>query len=205
MSTTRDLIIETACNLLENQGFHGTGLNQIVKESGAPKGSLYHYFPAGKDEIAEAAIEYASRVVGERITAGLASTDDPAEAVRSFVMRVAEQVELSNYAHGGPLTTIALETATTNERLNHACRAAYSRVQGAFEAKLAQAGLPEMQARQLATFITASIEGGIILCRTYHSGDPLRLVADQLNQLIAANMLRQLSPRPRNDRARRKE
>lgn len=187
MSTTRDLIIETACDLLESQGFHATGLNQIVKESGAPKGSLYHYFPAGKDAIAEAAIVRAGRTVAERITAGLESSDNPAEAVRCFVLRIAEQVEASGYASGGPLTTVAMETATTNERLNHACRAAYSRLQSAFEAKLVQAEFPETQAQQLATFITASIEGGIILCRTYHSGDPLRLVAEQLSHVIAAS------------------
>lgn len=187
MSSPRDQIIQTACTLLESQGFHGTGLNQIVKESGAPKGSLYHYFPSGKDQIAEVAIEHAGRTIAARISSILATTLNPAEAVRDFVMQLAGHIEASGYASGGPLTTIAMETATTNERLNLACRAAYSRLQGAFEAKLVQSGLPPMQARQLATFITASIEGGIMLCRTYHSGDPLRLVAEQLHQLIASN------------------
>jgi len=186
MSSMREQIIETASTLLECQGFHGTGLNQIVKESGAPKGSLYHYFPAGKDEIAEAAIHHAGRTIAARITASLATTANPAQAVGDFVMEVADHVEASGYARGGPLTTIAMETATTNERLNLACRAAYGRLQDAFEAKLVQARLPKMQARQLATFITASIEGGITLCRTYHSGDPLRLVAEQLHQLIGS-------------------
>ncbi|MDQ2999201.1 MAG: TetR/AcrR family transcriptional regulator, partial [Chloroflexota bacterium] len=85
MSTTRDQIVDAAGDLLESQGFHATGLNQIVKESGAPKGSLYYYFPAGKDEIAEAAIEQAGRAVAERIGAGLAASDDVAAAVRLFV------------------------------------------------------------------------------------------------------------------------
>ena len=187
MSTTRDLIVETTCELLESQGFHATGLNQIVKESGAPKGSLYHYFPAGKDEIAEAAIARAGRTVAERITAVLTVSENAAEAVRSFVLWIAERVEASGYASGGPLATVAMETATTNERLNRACRVAYSQLQGAFEAKLVQAGFGEAQARQLATFITASIEGGTILCRTYHTGDPLRLVAEQLSQMIAVS------------------
>lgn len=187
MSTTRDLIVETTCDLLECQGFHATGLNQIVKQSGAPKGSLYHYFPAGKDEIAEAAIARAGRTVAERITAALAVSDNAAEAVRGFVLWIAERVEESAYASGGPLATVAMETATTNERLNRACRVAYSQLQGAFEAKLVQAGFGEAQAQQLAMFITASIEGGTILCRAYHTGDPLRLVAEQLSQMIAAS------------------
>jgi TetR/AcrR family transcriptional regulator, lmrAB and yxaGH operons repressor len=52
---TRDQIIQTTCTLLESQGYHATGLNQILKESGAPKGSLYYYFPQGKEELAEEA------------------------------------------------------------------------------------------------------------------------------------------------------
>ena len=195
MSAARDQIIATACDLLESQGFHATGLNQIVKESGAPKGSLYHYFPDGKDAIGEAAITRAGRAVADRIASGLAASDDAAEAVRSFVALVADRVEASGYRSGGPLTTVAMETATTNERLNRACREAYSRLQGAFEAKLVQAGFPEVRARQLATFVTASIEGGIILCRTYHSGDPLRLVAEQLGRMIEAELPTEPAPR----------
>ncbi len=184
MSQMRDIIIETASELLERQGFHATGLNQIVQESGAPKGSLYYYFPDGKDAIAEAAIAHAGRSVADRIVAGLGRHDNPAEAVRSFVMLVADRVEDSGYRSGGPLTTVTMETAITNERLNQACRAAYDQLQDAFRARLVQGGFPERQARQLALGCIAAIEGGIILCRTYHTGDPLRLVADQLGDMI---------------------
>jgi hypothetical protein len=65
-------------------------------------------------------------------------------------------------------------------------------VQGAFEAKLLRAGWEAWQAQELATFITAAIEGGIMLCRTYHSGEPLRVVAVQLKHLISSSA----APRP---------
>ena len=184
MSSTRDQIIETTCDLMESQGFHATGLNQIVKESGAPKGSLYYYFPEGKDELAEEAIAYAGRAVAERISSGLAAAGDVAEAVGQFVSNIAHFVELSGFRSGGPLMTVAMETATTNERLNLACREAYTRLQGAFEARLLAAGYASERAAGLAAFITAAIEGGIILSRTYHTGDPLRLVARQLAELL---------------------
>jgi TetR/AcrR family transcriptional repressor of lmrAB and yxaGH operons len=182
--SAKDQIIDTACLLLESQGFHATGLNQIVKESGAPKGSLYYYFPEGKDELAEAAIERAGRTVAERIAAGLAAHGDPAEAIPAFVANIAHFVEASGFRSGGPLMTVAMETATTNERLNLACRQAYARLQGAFEAKLAAGGYARPQ--DLAAFITAAIEGGIILSRVHHTGDPLRHVAAQLRWALRA-------------------
>ena len=51
MSTPREQIIQATCFLLEKQGFPATGLNEIVRKSGAPKGSLYHYFPEGKEQL----------------------------------------------------------------------------------------------------------------------------------------------------------
>lgn len=186
MVSTRDHIVETTCDLLESQGFHGTGLNQIVKESGAPRGSLYYYFPEGKTELAEAAIGAAARSVAERIRAGLVESDDPAGDIRDFVRNIAHYVEASGFRSGGPLATVAMETATTNERLNQACRAAYMLIQEAFEASLVAGGYLPQQVTSLSTFIMAAIEGGTMLCRTYHSGDPLRLVADQLAVVLKA-------------------
>lgn len=184
MTTTRDQIIETTCELLETQGYHATGLNQILAKSGAPQGSLYYYFPEGKEELTTEAINRTGQLVASRIKDGLTSIEDPAEAIQSFVRSVAYYVEASGFRAGGPLMIVAMETTTSSDRLNTACRKAYSLLQGVFQAKLIAGGYSETQAAQLATFITASIEGGIILSRVNHSGGPLRNVADNLGQLL---------------------
>ena len=184
MSSTRDQIIETTCELLEAQGYHGTGLNQILTESHAPKGSLYYHFPQGKEELVAEAIERTGALTAGRIRAGLAISDDAAEALRLFVRNIAEQVERSGFRAGGPLTMVAMETVNTSGRLNQTCRAAYTLLQEAFKEKLLACGYGEARATQLAVFINATIEGGIILSRTYHSGDPLRQVADELGTFL---------------------
>jgi TetR/AcrR family transcriptional repressor of lmrAB and yxaGH operons len=184
-STAREQIVAATCDLLEAQGYHATGLNQIVAESGAPKGSLYHYFPDGKEELAAAAIECTGRGLAGRVEAALALDDDAAAAVAFLAAAIADAVEQSGFRSGGSLTTVAMETATSSERINLACRAAYDRLQAAFAAKLAADGYDAPRAAELATFITAAIEGGIILSRTYHSGDPLRRVGRELAALLA--------------------
>ncbi len=184
MSSTRDQIIEKTCELLEAQGYHATGLNQILAESGAPKGSLYYYFPAGKEELTAEAINRTGRRVAERIKHGLATIDDPIVAIQSFIRMVAYHVEASGFRSGGPLMIVAMETAISSECLNSVCREAYDLLLHAFQEKLQSGGYAEAQAIQLATFIISAIEGGIILSRTNHSGDPLRTVADMLGRML---------------------
>ncbi|HSM71441.1 MAG TPA: TetR/AcrR family transcriptional regulator [Anaerolineales bacterium] len=184
MSTAREQILQTTCNLLEKQGYHGTGLNEVIKESGSPKGSLYYYFPDGKEQIAAEAVIQSGNETAERIRAGLAERASASEAVYDFVLKIADNVELSGYAAGSPLTAVAMETATQSERINLACREAYGMLQAAFNEKLVASGFTQEKSDELATFIVASIEGGIILSRTTHSADPLRLVAEQLKVLL---------------------
>lgn len=185
MTNTHDQILETTRALLEKQGFHGTGLNEIIKESGAPKGSLYYYFPAGKEQITAEAILQAGTGTAERIRLGLAESADPAQALRDFIHKIADNVEASGFAAGSPLTAVAMETASGSERINLACRAAYDLLINAFRQKLLASGMTETRAAELATFITASIEGGIILSRTHHDTTALRLVARELQKHLA--------------------
>ncbi len=188
MSNARERILQTTCDLLEKQGYHGTGLNEIVKESGAPKGSLYYYFPEGKEQITAEAVLQSGQAVSERIRAGLKGSSSASKAIHDFILLVAENVERSGFAAGSPLTTVAMETATKSERINLACREAYRLLQAAFKEKLLESGFANAKAEELGTFITASVEGGIILSRTLHTADPLRLVAKQLKSLVSSNL-----------------
>jgi len=180
MSNVREQILKTTCDLLEKQGYHGTGLNEIVKESGAPKGSLYYYFPAGKEQITAEAVLQSGQTTAERIRTGLKASSSAPKAIHDFILLIAENVEYSGFAAGSPLTAVAMETATQSERINLACREAYHMLQHVFTEKLVESGYSKVKAEELGTFITASIEGGIILSRTSHTADPLRLVAKQL-------------------------
>ncbi len=184
MSSTRDQIIDTARELLEIQGYRATGLNQIVQESGAPKGSLYYYFPGGKEEFSTEAIHRVGQEISERITTTLASVADPGEAVETFVLKLAHHVEASKFLKGGPITTVALEAVTTSERLNEACRETYELWQSAFAEKLLESGFSQERAARLAGLIIAAIEGAIVLSRTNRSIAPLERIASELKLLL---------------------
>lgn len=188
MASTREQFIQATCELMELQGYYATGLNQIVEESGGPKGSLYYHFPGGKEELTAEALQHVGKKVEERIVTHLAAADNSAEAVRAFIENIAYNVEQSGYQAGGPITTVALETAASSERLRDVCNGIYSAWQNAFAERIQQDGVSDDDAQYLATVIIAGLEGGIILCRTSRSTTPLQHLARAMGALVAQHL-----------------
>ncbi len=185
MNAKREQIIQTTCQLIEVQGYHATGINQILAESEAPKGSLYYYFPGGKDELVEEAIANTGDVITTRLREGLAADESAAQAVPAFLRQLAYYVAESGYQAGGPITAVAMEAASTNERLNTACRQAYQKWQTVVEEKLLANGYSPARSGQLASVVIALIEGAIILCRTERNTTPLLNAAAELEILLS--------------------
>lgn len=173
MNQSKQQILEAAARLFEKQGYHATGLNEIIHESGVPKGSLYYYFPDGKEQIGAETALWSGEHMAERIRFGLSQSDDPAEAVRLLALGIAGAVEQSGYAAGGPLMMLAAESAVRSERLNAACRESYGQMQAVFAEKLDSDS-------ELAEFVLSTLEGAILLSRVQHSGNPLRRAAENL-------------------------
>lgn len=177
MNETKQQILEAAALLFEKQGYHATGLNEIIRESGAPKGSLYYYFPGGKEQIGAETALWSAEVMADRIRFGLSQSEEPAEAVRILALGIAAAVERSGFAAGGPLMMLAAESAVSSARLNSACRNAYGQMQAVFAEKL-------MGDDELAECILSTLEGAILLSRVRHSGEPIRRAAQHLYRYI---------------------
>lgn len=181
MNSAKEQILETAARLFEKQGYHATGLNEIIRDSGVPKGSLYYYFPEGKDQIGAETALWSAAQMTQRIQFGLSQAENPSDAVRLLALGIAGAIEQSGFTAGGPLMMLAAESSVSSERLNSACREAYEQMQTVLSDKLSGDSL-------LAEFVLATLEGAILLSRVKHSGDPLRHVADHLYTYIKENL-----------------
>ena len=186
MSETRSRILLTMARLIEKQGYHATGLNEIIRESGAPKGSVYYYFPDGKEQIGAEAILESGKIIAGRLRGILELDSDPAEAINTFMVQLADNMEAADFTLASPLTTATIETAVTCERINQACREAFGLILAAFKEKFLAAGFEEIQAAELAMVATTVIEGCILMSRTYHQAEPLRLAARHLKAYLTS-------------------
>ncbi|WNF38856.1 TetR/AcrR family transcriptional regulator [Bacillaceae bacterium IKA-2] len=182
--SSKEKIIETASRLFQEQGYHATGLNQITKESGSPKGSLYHYFPEGKEQLASVAVENTAENVARRIKAGLMEEDDPIKAIQTFILHLANAFEEKDKRMGNPVAAVALEMANTSEVIRTACVDAYDMWHQIFATKLITAGYEEAQAQESSLVINALIEGAFINVIIRKDGEPLRQIAKYIPNIL---------------------
>jgi TetR/AcrR family transcriptional repressor of lmrAB and yxaGH operons len=197
---TRKKLIDATGELLRRQGFHATGLSDIVSESGAPRGSLYFYFPGGKDELSRAALEAAGAAWRVRIGAAVQAAPDLDAAIASIVTLLGDDLEASKFEHGCPVAAVALET--TSEPVREAIVAHYEEWERAIAAHLVTAGIAAGAANQLAIVALSAIEGALLLARVRKSRAPLVTVGTALRAMVGSYRLRR-GRAPGQQRARR--
>ncbi|MFN3007896.1 TetR/AcrR family transcriptional regulator [Mycolicibacterium wolinskyi] len=169
---TRDRILEATAELYRRQGMAATGLKQISRASRAPFGSIYHHFPGGKESISVEVIRCEGVRYGELVSAQLAQTD-PADGIPQLFENAGRLLESQDYSEACSIETIALEVASTNERL----RVEAAEVFESWLARLAdwfmQLELTAEQSRRLAAITLTALEGAFVLCRTLRSTEPM--------------------------------
>src|SRR4051812_5695813 len=112
---SRERLLDSAVDLLQRQGYHGTGLNELLERSEAPRGSLYHYFPRGKEQIGAEAIARAGDQVAAAVVHLLRAKPSVADAVEALAGLLAAGLETSDFERGCPLATPALEGTPGSE------------------------------------------------------------------------------------------
>ncbi|MFJ6785065.1 TetR/AcrR family transcriptional regulator [Streptomyces yangpuensis] len=183
---TRERLVRTASRLMQHGGYENTPVKQLVREAGATLGSLYHFFPGGKQELAVAAIHFGDEEFGALLRAGLAAHPDPAEAVEAVADLLAETLEASDWLDGCPVTATALETVGRLPDLQAACARAFANWQELVAAKLLASGCPEEEARDLAITVVNTLEGAEMTSQVTRSRTPLLVAGRHLARLVAS-------------------
>ncbi len=169
----KESLVRTAMRLFRRQGYASTGLQQIVAESGAPKGSLYHYFPSGKEALGEAAVVLAGDAIREMLEQHAARHADPKAFLRAYCRTMAGWMKESDFRSGCPVATTLLETAPASQSITAAGERAIDGwidvIAGVFE----RGGLERRAARSRAQLVVAAMEGALLLARVRRSARPI--------------------------------
>jgi len=177
----RQRLLIGAIALLRERGLSGASFGEVVKRAAAPRGSIYHHFPGGKDQLMREAVDLVGDAVAQLIDQ---AGDDPQAALRVFVDGWRTQLIASDFRAGCPVVGVAVELGDSDQDL----RAATARAFGAWSARLAALltarGVPSDAADRFATLAIAAIEGGVILSRARSETGPLDAVAIELDAVL---------------------
>jgi AcrR family transcriptional regulator len=171
-SESRNRMVHSAALLFREHGYSGTGFRDVIEHSGAPRGSIYHHFPGGKEQLAAETVAWAAAVIERRIERA-AQRGEPVAALGMFVDAWREVLEDSNFRAGCPIVAVAVE-ADAGPTATAAAAVAFGRWQELITRALLNAGVSRTDARRLATLVVAGIEGAILMCRARRDIRPLR-------------------------------
>jgi AcrR family transcriptional regulator len=187
-NSTKERIVTATASLFQRQGYTGSGLKQISVESGAPFGSVYHFFPGGKEELAAETLRWSGAGYQLLVEAVIENEPDIVSGIRTMFAAAAETLRQSDYADACPIATVALEVASTNERLRQVTAEIFEQWLSAAAQRFEAAGVAPARARELATLAVAALEGGFLLCRAARSTDAMdaigALVTDTVRRAV---------------------
>jgi AcrR family transcriptional regulator len=189
-NTTRDRLIGATAELFRRQGYAGTGVKQIVEAAGAPFGSMYHFFPDGKEALGAETIRWSGAMYAQLIDLIYTPGSDPVVATLAFFEAAADTVRDSDYADACPIATVALEVASTSEPLRIATAEVFESWLVAIDTRLVQAGLTKTQARKLSVALFALLEGTFILARATRDHTHIRTAGQAAAELVRSALER---------------
>lgn len=178
---TRERLVSTAARLFRERGVSGTGLLTVLEAAAAPRGSLYHHFPGGKEQLVVEALRFEAARVTRELTTLAASGCDEASALRAFADALARSLETSGFRLGCPVSTAALELSADAPAVREVCATTYAAWQALIAEHLQSVGYDTGAACARAEVVLAAFEGAMLLARAAHDGDVLRRVATALS------------------------
>jgi AcrR family transcriptional regulator len=182
------MIVSTAL-LARERGARATTIDAVLEHSGAPRGSVYHHFPGGREQLLREATEYAGEYVGRRLERG--SGDGPLAVIEALFDEYRMSLVASDFRAGCPVVAVAVEAPDDGPDLRDAARAAFERWRKALARGFGAAGIDPVRADELAMLVIAAFEGGLILSRTYRDLAPLDSVRRELRERVDAELARE--------------
>ena len=171
--STKDRLIRSAANLFRSRGYHGVGLNDLLQDARAPKGSLYHHFPDGKSDLALAAATWASDEMLRLIAISFAEARTFRDGATTLCHKLAKLFDRSGQWDACPIAAILFE-GPDNADFRARSRQIYDGWIGEILDHAARLGLTPEQAQDAAEHLFVLLQGGWLLARSRRSSDVLR-------------------------------
>lgn len=176
----RARMVASAVDSLARRGLQATSLSEVLEQSGAPRGSVYHHFPDGKGQLIASALHLAG---GRAIELLDQKAGAPAEDVATWFLHIWREVLVrSNFDAG--CAVLAVTVATDSPELREHAADIFRTWRRRLAELLELGGLDSRDAARFAATLIAASEGAVAVSRAEQSLEPFDLVADQMLEQV---------------------
>jgi len=161
-------------------------MRDVVAHAEAPRGSLQHYFPGGKEQLVGEAVEWTGAYAARRVGRVAARLEDPTPGTLFSAMVAQWRTEFTTAGFDGgcPLVATVADTAATSESLREIVSKAFEGWQRPVAETLVGMGVPPVRSESLAVLMISALEGAIVLARAHLDVGPLDTVVEELRPLL---------------------
>ncbi|HVO32718.1 MAG TPA: TetR/AcrR family transcriptional regulator [Elusimicrobiota bacterium] len=190
---TRRVLLETALNVIWENSYGSTSVDDICRRAGVQKGSFYHFFPSKSDLAASALEEYWARYRQPELDRVFSIQHPPVERLLNYCDQVYDnqkkRFERWGKVVGCPISAMGSELSTQDEKIRHKSEEIASRICRYFEAALRDAAregltknhhIPE-RARDFYSFVT----GVLLQARIRNDLEFVRVLKPAMRRLLA--------------------
>ncbi|MEV7503901.1 helix-turn-helix domain-containing protein [Streptomyces sp. NPDC093018] len=188
----RERMVFSAAQLIRRDGVNATGMREVAAHAGAPRGSLQHYFPGGKEQLVGEAVAWAGRYAGKRIGRFVEQVAEPTPSALFAAMAAqwTEEYDRDGFGAGCPVAAAAVDRAASDDITRAAVAAAFTAWRTPLAEALTAMGVPTARSADLATLMISALEGAILLARAERDVRPLTTVVRELGPLLDAAVTR---------------
>jgi AcrR family transcriptional regulator len=189
----RSRVLDAAAALFQAQGYHATGMRDVIDKTGLSPGAFHHHFPT-KESLAIAVInERVAPAVREAWIEPIRNSAHLRQGIVSVFADIIRGLDDRGKVSGCPLNNLAMELSLTNARMRDALRSVFVEWQDALESRIAQSSRGKQwskdQRRTAASFIVASYSGAMNLSKAAQDSAPLKALQKTLSQWLADQRL----------------
>jgi AcrR family transcriptional regulator len=181
-------MVFSAAQLIRRDGVGATGMRDVAAHAGAPRGSIQHYFPGGKEQLVGEALQWAGRYAAKRVARFLAQMERPAPSglFDAMVRQWTDEYETAGFAAGCPVAAATVDCAETSEVTRRAAADAFAAWTRPVADALTAMGVPEARSAPLATLMISALEGAILIARAERDVRALTVVSRELGPVLDA-------------------
>jgi AcrR family transcriptional regulator len=182
----RERMIVSTALLVRERGARATSLDAVLEHSGAARGSIYHHFPGGREQLLREATDYAGEYVARQLER--TAPEDPLAAIDILLDEYRQSLLASDFRAGCPVVAVAVESGEDGPDLRDDVVGAFDRWRQIFARGLAARGIDEARSDELALLVVSGFEGALILTRAYRDLGPLENMRREIRARVEAEL-----------------